>query len=94
MKNNLLLVDIYVHRNEKFFAKIQWFLYKHFDIKRTVPCGQTKKNKYLWCAQPTDEVHCYYSKEDKTEVRYKCCNQLKIMSNQPIDLKKIHEEGF
>ena len=45
-------------------------------------------------SQPTDEEHCYYSKEDKTEVRCKCCNQLKIMSNQPIDLKKIYEEGF
>ena len=27
------------------------------------------------------------SNEDKTEVRCKCCNKVKIMSNQPIDLK-------
>lgn len=94
MKNNFLPINIYINRNEKFFARIQWFLYKHFNIKRTIPCGQTKKNKYLYCAQPTDEEHCYYSKEDKTEVRCKCCNKLKIMSNRPINLKKIHEEEF
>lgn len=92
MKNNFLPIKIYISRNEKFFAKIEWFLYKHFGIKRTIPCGQTKK--YIYCAQPTDEEHCYYSKEDKTEVRCKCCNTVKIMSNRPINLRKIHEEGF
>ena len=94
MKINFLPVNIYIDRNEKFFAKIEWFLYKYFNIKRTIPCGQTKENKYLYCAQPIDYEHCYYSKEDKTEIRCKCCDKVKIMSNRPIDLKSMREEDL
>ena len=43
MKNNLLPVDIYIRRNEKFFAKIQWFLYKHFNKKELFLVGKLKR---------------------------------------------------
>ena len=41
MKITLPTTIIYFERNTKFFAKIEWFLYKTFNKKRTIPCGRT-----------------------------------------------------
>ena len=49
MKIILPTTVIYIdaERNHKFFAKIEWEFYKRFGKKRTIPCGRTKKDKYL-----------------------------------------------
>ena len=93
MKIVLPTTIIYFERNTKFFAKIEWWLYKNFNKKRSIPCGRTKKDSYLNCCQPFDDEHCYLS-EDKTSAFCKCCNKTKIISNHPINLKNIWDEEF
>ena len=86
MKITLPTTIIYFERNTKFFAKIEWFLFKTFNKKRTIPCGRTKKDKCLCCCQPLDEEHIYLS-EDKTEAYCKCCGHTKIICNYQINPK-------
>lgn len=92
MKIILPTTVIYIdtERNHKFFAKIEWELYKRFGKKRTIPCGRTKKDKYLNCYQPLDEEHVYLNK-DKTEAYCKCCGSIKMMSNYEINLKNPYD---
>ena len=91
MKIILPTTIIYINseRNHHFFAKIEWELYKLFGKKRTIPCGRTKKDKYLNCCQPLDEEHVYLN-DDGTEVYCKCCGHIKMMSNYKIDLKNLY----
>lgn len=77
-------------RNEYFFAKMQWFLYKKFNKTRIIPCGRTRKNSYLCCCQPIEKEYCYLS-EDKKRVYCKCCNHERVSSNRAIDLDHLHD---
>lgn len=86
-------LTISIRRNEEFFAKVDWFLYTKFGKKRTKPCGQ--KVNHLYCAQPTDSIHCYLS-DDRKEVICKCCGTTHILSSDPLNLDENgwwNEEG-
>ena len=80
------IIYISAERNHKFFAKIEWLLYKKFGKTRNISCGRTKKDAYLNCYQPLDEEHCYLN-EDETEAYCKCCGKIKMLSNHKINLK-------
>lgn len=84
MKQKIQLpFNIYIERNPHFFAQIEWFLYSKFNKKRSIPCGRTKKDRFLCCCQPRLEERCYYN-EDHTEIYCKCCNSIRGLSNYPI----------
>lgn len=83
-RTNPLPFYISIGKNEYFFAKLQWILYKKFGIKRSIPCGRTEKDKYLCCCQPIDSKHCYLSK-DRKRAFCKCCNSERILSSNPIE---------
>lgn len=85
-----LPVNIYISRNTKFFARVEWFFYKKFKRARTIPCGRTKKEKFLSCCQPIDEEHCYQS-VDGTKAYCKCCNSIRIYASRPFDLNDPFE---
>ena len=89
-RDNPFPLAINISKNEYFFAKIEWFLYKYFNKMRSIPCGRTKKDKFLCCCQPLDKEHCYLS-SDKTEAYCKCCGHLKLMSTEKINLDNIGE---
>lgn len=84
-------ITISIRRNPIFFAKIQWWLYKKFNIKRSIPCGRTKKERRYSCYQPIDKEHCFLN-EDGTEVYCRCCGYTRILSTHPIDLEKVYDE--
>ena len=87
MKRNYFYKGVYpfeIHRNPYFFAHIQWFLYKIFGIKRRVPCGRRKKEKYLCCCQPFDEERVYLN-DNHTEARCKVCDSIRVMSSHPFN---------
>ena len=79
-----LPIEIYVSKNNEFFAEISWLLYKYFGKKRTLPCGQ--KEKYIYCAQPMDLERVYFS-EDKRECYCKVCDSVRIRCSHPLDEK-------
>lgn len=91
ISNKYLPFEVYIDINKRFFAEVDWFLYKHFGKKRTVPCGRSKKDKYLCCSQPPKADRVYFS-DDKTEGYCKVCGHLRIMSNHPLDLEHIWSE--
>lgn len=75
-----------VSRDISSFAKLQWFLYKHFGLKRKIPCGQTKKNKHMYCGlMPNKENSIVINEGDIHEVRCKVCGSLRIMSSSYIN---------
>lgn len=67
--------------------KIIHFLYK--IIHGPYPCGRTKQDKFLCCRRKSNKFNFYLTK-DKTEVKCRFCNSIKIMSNRPIDLDNIY----
>ena len=75
---------IRIERNPYFFARVQWVLYKIFGIKRSVPCGRRKNEKYLCCCQPYLSERVYLS-EDKKSIICKVCGSVKMSSNIPIE---------
>jgi hypothetical protein len=87
-RTNPLPFYISVGKNEYFFAKLQWLLFKKFGIKRSIPCGRTEKDRYLCCCLPLEKEYVYLNK-DKTKAYCKCCGSLRIMSNRPIDLNNL-----
>lgn len=75
-----------VHRNVSACAKFNWYLYKLFGLKRKVPCGQTKKNKHMYCGlMPNKKNSIVINEGDTHEVRCKVCNSVHITSNHYID---------
>ena len=36
-------LPIKFYRNNRWFANLEWYLFKYFHIKRKIPCGRTKK---------------------------------------------------
>lgn len=88
MKNKYLPIKIYICKNTRFFAEIDWILYKCFKKKRINPCGRSKKDKHLCCCQPMKKERLYLS-EDKTKCFCKVCNKYRIFSSQPINLDNL-----
>ena len=78
---------IRIERNPYFFARVQWVLYKIFGIKRSVPCGRRKGEKYLCCCQPSEDKRIFFN-EDHTEAYCKVCNSIRAMSNHPFNSLK------
>lgn len=89
-RDNPLPFYVCFGKNEYFFAKMQWLLYKKLNKMRSIPCGRTKKDKFLCCCQPLDKEHCYLS-SDKHGAYCKCCGHIKFTSNKKIDLNNIGE---
>jgi hypothetical protein len=74
-----------INRNDKVFAKISWILYRLFGIKRTMPCGRTKRTSYLCCDLPPNPKNSYIINDDIThEVRCKVCDSVHMMSSNHI----------
>ena len=80
-KNSAFPIQIYIAKDVHFFANIQWLLYKYFHKERTIPCGRTKKDKYLCCCQPMIKERVYLS-GDKHECLCKVCHSTRLLTNQ------------
>ena len=75
-----------IYRNERSFAKISWFIYKYFNIKRKIPCGQLKRNKMMYCALfPSKENSVVINDGNTHEIRCKVCGSIHMMSSSYID---------
>lgn len=88
----ILLWEIY--RNDNAFAKIQWYLYKFFGIKRNIPCGRTKENSFLCCClRQNKENSIVINEGDTHEIRCKVCGRLHMLSSRYVDIdsKEIDE---
>lgn len=82
-----------INRNDNFFGKIHWHLFKIFNIKRTIPCGRTKNNAYLCCVLLPNEENSYIINDDFThEIRCKVCNSIHISSNHYVDFDDAQED--
>lgn len=77
------ILGLKITRDDYFWAKIDWFLYKYLKIKRKYPCGRTKKNKDFCCCLTPDEKNSYITK-DKHEIRCKVCGSVRMISSEPI----------
>ena len=62
--------------------KIIHFFYKIFH--GPYPCGRTKENSYLCCTRKTNKWNCYLTK-DKTEMKCRFCNHIKMLSSHAIN---------
>lgn len=90
------LNPITIHRNDKFFANLEWQLYKIFGIRRTIPCGRNKKNRYLCCMLSPNNENSYIS-EDKHKIICKVCGHTHMLTSDKIietDISKIFYKGF
>ena len=86
-----LPIKFYAELNGSWFAAIEWKLYKWFGVKRKKSCGRFgHAADYLSCCQPIDKEHCYLS-EDKRNAYCKCCNRVRILCSEPLDLDHLHE---
>ncbi len=77
-------LPIKFYRNDRWFANLEWYLFKYFHIKRKIPCGRTKKNDFLCCRQPFDIKRVYFNK-DRTECRCKVCDKIRMLSSRPLN---------
>lgn len=77
------VLGLNIKRDEFFWAKIDWYLYKFFRIKRSIPCGRTKKTKYLCCCLYPDNKNSYISK-DKHKIICKVCGGVHHISSKKI----------
>ena len=55
-----------------------------YSLYNPYPCGRTKENKHLCCCRKTNKFNTYLNK-DKTELRCRFCNSIKIISNCSIN---------
>lgn len=76
-------LPIKIYRNDRWFANLEWYLFKYFHIKRKIPCGRTKKNSYLCCNQSYDPKRIYFNL-DRTKAYCKVCNSIRYMSNHSL----------
>lgn len=75
-----------IYRDISACAKIDWYLYKLFGLKRKIPCGQTKKNAFMYCGlMPNKENSIVINEGNTHEVRCKVCGSVHIMSNHCIN---------
>ena len=76
------IFPFYIRKNSKFFAKIDWILYKLFKIKRKNPCGRNKKENFLCCElSPTVNNSYIEFDEHGFELKCKVCNSSHMSSN-------------
>lgn len=69
-------------------AKVSWFLYKYFGIKRKHPCGRSKKDDYMCCCLPMNLENSTVINEGKIhKVVCKVCGTTHMDSNCYIDPK-------
>lgn len=67
-------------------AKVQWILFRLFNIKPKDPCGHTKSNTGYFCHQPWKIERCNVINEGKDHrVICKCCGSTRIHSNRYIN---------
>lgn len=76
-----LLWDIYLNKAK--LAKIHWYLYKFFKIKRNIPCGRNKKDKYLCCMLIPNKENSFITK-NKHAVKCKVCDAVHMTSSMLI----------
>lgn len=70
-------IKIEAYRNSTFFAKVDWILYKIFKIKRTTPCGRSKKDNYLCCClSPTVKNSYGVFNDCGFELKCKVCGSI------------------
>lgn len=78
---NFGLFKISIKRNEYVFAKLDWLLYKLFRKRRKIPCGRTKKDKYLCCClTPNDKNSEIVDSGHK--IICKVCGNLHVLSSE------------
>lgn len=71
-----------IYKNRLFFAKIDWILYKIFRIKRTTPCGRTRKDRYLCCELIPTVKNSYVEFDDcGFEIKCKVCGSSHLGTN-------------
>ena len=87
----LPFIEIGISRNIRFYANINWILYKLFHKHRKYPCGQRKK--YMYCGQPWKVNRVYVSK-DKHEYRCKVCNSIRVLSNKELRLEDFENNTW
>lgn len=81
-----MILPIKIYRNNEFFANLQWLLYKYLHIKRTIPCGRTKRDSYLCCElYATRENSLIINEGDTHEIRCKVCGSCHMGSSQYIN---------
>ena len=90
MQLNFPFIKIYIERNVRFYAKIDWILYKLFNKHRKYPCGQKRKSHYIYCGQPFESKRVYLS-EDKHSFCCKVCNHKKYISSKELSLENFNE---
>lgn len=72
---------VIIYKNPKFFAKVSWYLYKFFKIKRDCPCGRGKKENYLCCELSPTINNSYIEFDDYGfELKCKVCNSIHMSS--------------
>lgn len=63
---------IIIYSNPEFFAKISWYLYKFFKIKRKYPCGRKKITSCLNCELEPTVKNSYIEISDDGEFNLRC----------------------
>ena len=68
-------------------AKVQWLLFKLFNIKvKKETGGHTKSSQGYYCHQPFDIKYCEVINDgDRHEIVCKCCGHTRVMSSSYID---------
>lgn len=75
-----------ISKDRQRIAKLHWFLYKIFGIKRTTPCGFSKKEKNGYCALDGNRENSVIINEGNIhEVRCKVCGRLHMSSSDYIE---------
>ena len=86
------MFPFYIRKNPKFFAKIDWILYKLFKIKRKNPCGRNKKENFL-CCELSPTINNSYIEFDNYGFKIKCkvCNSTHMDSTSCGDVHNIED---
>lgn len=83
---------IIIYSNPKFFAKISWYLYKFFKVKRNRPCGRNKKESYLCCELSPTVNNSYVEFDDYGfEIKCKVCDGVHMNSTSHEDVHNIED---
>lgn len=77
-------VKIFVYRNNDFFAKKDWLLYKHFGKTRSIPCGRCKEESEMCCCLSPTKENSYISADGKSII-CKVCGNVHVLSSSIID---------
>lgn len=82
-----------IYKNSTFFAKIDWILYKFFKVKRTTPCGRSKKDNYLCCCLSPTVKNSYVEFDDcGFKIKCKVCGSTHMSASFcKDDIHNIHD---